>query len=546
MSRFSRVIARALRLLPAETHDLHIEHNLRIPMPDGVVLLADHYTPRALGPRPTILTRSVYTDRTKGGWVSALIAERGFHVLVVSGRGTVGSGGTLNPFRQEHDDGLAVLAWLQQQPWFTGELGTTGASYLGYTQWAIARDAGPMLKAMSTQLIGSDLRRCLYPGDGFALETLLFWLAMVDAQERPLWSYFLRLMTGSRRRRTALAQLPLGTLDQVTTGRSYPFWRDWLSHEQPADPWWEVADHSGTVAEVQAPNHLIGGWHDFFLPHLLRDYQALEAAGRQPYLTIGPWLHTDVQASATGMREGLIWLRAHLLGDRTSLRAQPVRIFVQGANTWRDLPCWPPATLHPQRWYLQPQNGLARAEPPVSEPDHYRYDPRDPTPSVGAFGRFAVGGRALRNNRALESRPDVLVYTSAPLTRDTDLIGPVSAAIWLHSSCTHTDVFVRLCDVDPAGRSLTVCDGLQRLWPDHPAPDPDGCVRVDVTLWPTAYRVRRGHRLRVQVSSGAFPRWNRNLGTGESALTATTMQIAQQTVYHDPTHPSSITLPIID
>lgn len=546
MNLFRRVLARAFRLPPAETHDLQIERNLRIPMPDGVVLLADHYTPRALGPRPTILTRSVYTDRTKGGWVSALIAERGFHVLVVSGRGTVGSGGTFNPFRHEHDDGLAVLAWLQQQPWFTGDLGTTGASYLGYTQWAIARDVGPMLKAMSTQLIGSDLRRCLYPGDGFALETLLFWLAMVDAQERPLWSYFLRLMTGSRRRRTALTQLPLGTLDQMTTGRSSPFWRDWLTHDDPDDPWWEAGNHSGTIAEVQAPNHLIGGWHDFFLPQLLRDYQALAAAGRQPYLTIGPWLHTDVQAAATGMREGLIWLHAHLLSDRTGLRAQPVRIFVQGANMWRDLPTWPPATLQPRRWYLQPQGRLAREEPPVSGPDYYRYDPRDPTPSVGAFGRFAVGGTALRDNRSLESRPDVLVYTSAPLPGDMDLMGPVSAEIWLRSNLAHTDVFVRLCDVQPSGKSLTICDGLQRLRPDHPARDPDGCVRVSIALWPTAYRIRRGHCLRVQVSSGAFPRWSRNLGTSEPALTATTMQVAHQAVYHDPTHPSSITLPIVD
>lgn len=546
MSFFSRVMTRVFRLPPAETFDLQVERNLRIPMPDGVVLLADHYAPTKLGPRPTVLTRSVYTDRTKGGWVSALIAERGLHVLVVSGRGTVGSGGTFNPFRQEHDDGMAVLAWLQQQPWFTGILCTTGASYLGYTQWAIARDAGPMLQAMSTQLIGSDLRSCLYPGDGFALETLLFWLAMVDAQERPLPSYLLHLVTGSSRRRSALTQLPLGHLDQAAVGRSFPFWREWLTHEDPADPWWEPTNHSSTVGQVHAPNHLIGGWHDFFLPQLLRDYQALAAAGRHPYLTIGPWLHTDVRASITGMREGLIWLRAHLLGDRTGLRAQSVRIFVQGANTWRDFPAWPPVALRQQPWYLQPQGGLAREEPLVSQPDHYRYDPRDPTPSVGAFGRFAVGGRALRDNRTLESRPDVLVYTSAPLAYDTDLIGPVSAEIWLHSSCARTDVFVRLCDVDPTGRSLTVCDGFQRLWPDHPTSDPDSSRRVDVALWPTAYRVRRGHRLRVQVSSGAFPRWSRNLGTSEPALTATTMQVAHQSVYHDPTHPSSITLPIVD
>src|SRR6266511_728239 len=154
MSTMSRLIARIARLPPAETYDVGVEKDLAIPMPDGVTLLADHYFPRNLGPRPTVMTRSVYADRTKGTWAIELYAERGFHVLVVSGRGTLGSGGELNPFRQEHDDGLPVLARLRQQPWFTGVLGTAGASYLGYTQWAIARDAGSMVG------IGRPQRQC--------------------------------------------------------------------------------------------------------------------------------------------------------------------------------------------------------------------------------------------------------------------------------------------------------------------------------------------------------------------------------------------------
>jgi putative CocE/NonD family hydrolase len=279
MSIMSRLMARVAKLPPAETYDIGVEKDLAIPMPDGVSLLADHYYPRNIGPRPTIMTRSVYTDRTKGAWVIELYAERGFHVLAVSGRGTVGSGGELNPFLQEHDDGLAVLAWLKQQPWFSGVLGTAGASYLGYTQWAIARDAGSMLQAMSTQLIGSDFRSIIYPGDAFALETFQGWLAMVDMQERPLLQYLGGLIIGARRRRQVLWHLPLGSLDVMTVGKRVPFFHDWLSHDRPDDSWWAAGDHRGSVASVAAPNHLIGAWYDFMLPFLLKDNQALQAAG---------------------------------------------------------------------------------------------------------------------------------------------------------------------------------------------------------------------------------------------------------------------------
>ncbi len=491
------------------------------------------------------MTRSVYADRTKGTWAIELYAERGFHVLVVSGRGTLDSGGEINPFRQEHDDGVAVLAWLKQQPWFTGVLGTAGASYLGYTQWAIARDAGSMLQAMSTQLIGSDFRSFIYPGDAFALETFQNWLAMVDAQERPLLRYLVGMITSAQRRRQALWQLPLGTVDVATVGKRYPFWHDWLAHDQPDDPWWAPGDHSGSVAAVAAPNHLIGGWYDFMLPSLLKDYWALVAAGHRPYLTIGPWLHTDAAASMMEFREALVWLRAHLLGDRRGLREAPVRIFIMGVNAWRDLPSFPPPTVQPQRWHLQPGLGFAATLPPDSPPDRYRFDPHDPTPSVGGAGRFVIQGRGAQDNRAVEARPDVLTYTSDPLERDIEIIGPVSAELFVRSSLEHADFFVRLCDVAPSGKSMNVCDGLQRVFPARPAADNDGCRNVSIELWPTAYRFQRGHRIRVQVASGSFPRWDRNLGSGESLATATMMRIAEHQLYHDPDHPSAIVLPVL-
>ena len=543
MTLMTRLAAWLSKLPPAETYDVDVEKNIQIPLPDGVVLLADHYAPRHLGPRPTLLTQSPYTTRTKAGWSNRLFAERGFHVLVQSSRGAEGSGGQLEPFRQEREDTVATLAWLSQQDWFNGELVAYGASYPGFTAWSLASSAGPQVKALSAQITSADFRSMLYPGDALALELFLGWISIIHTQASFLDS-FVNAVSGSRRRKKVMTHLPLGEMDKVVFGTSYPFWQEWLTHEQPEDPWWAPADFSGEVSKITAPTHLLSGWYDFMLPSLLRDYTALKGAGRRPFLTIGPWTHFDAAASLTGAREAMIWLREHALGD-AGLRSSPVRIYIVGANEWRNLPTFPPADMHPQYWYFQPEGVLAATFPPASEPDRYRYDPSDPTPSVGSVGRFLGTGPARQDNRALEARLDVLTFTSPPLDRDLEVMGPVWAELFIRSSLLHTDFFVRMTDVEPSGKSMNVCDGLQRLAPNRPVPQADGCLKVRVELWPTAYRFRRGNRIRVQVSSGSFPRWNRNLGTGEPLVSGTAMRIAEQEVYHDPEHPSAIILPVV-
>ncbi len=207
-----------------------------------------------------------------------------------------------------------------------------------------------------------------------------------------------------------------------------------------------------------------------------------------------------------------------------------------GEETWRDFPSWPPPGYAPRRYCLQPGGGLSVLPPGESAPDRYRYDPADPTPAAGGVRMVRDSGRV--DNTALEARPDVLTYTTAPLERDVEVIGEVSAEIWVRSTLRHADVFVRLCDVDPRGRSFNVCDGLVRLaGADQP-------TRAAVRLWPTAHRFRRGHRIRVQVSSGAFPRYARNPGTGEPHATAAVLRAAEQSVFHDQEHPSAIILPV--
>lgn len=244
-------------------------------------------------------------------------------------------------------------------------------------------------------------------------------------------------------------------------------------------------------------------------------------------------------------RDALAWLNFHVRGDRSALRAQPVRLFVMGSNVWRDFADWPPPSQQ-QRWHLQPNGALAIMAPSASEPDRYRYDPANPTPAVGGNSLGAAKRMGAKDNRVLEARSDVLVYTSNALERDIEVIGPVTADLYVQSSLDYTDFFARLCVVERSGKSVNLCDGILRLTADVCMPDSDGVRHIQVALWPTAYHFSKGQRLRVQVSSGAHPRFARNPGSGEPTATATKLFAADQMVYHDPAHPSAILLPVLD
>lgn len=543
MSLISRLTARVFKMPPAETHAIGIERDLKVPMPDGVMLLADRYAPRNSGKLPTILIRSPYGRRHLFGLMyGQLFAERGFQVLIQSCRGTFGSGGEFNPMHQERVDGLATLEWIKQQDWFNGQLATNGASYLGYVQWAIADQAGPELQAIAAQVTAPDFRRVTYPGEALALDNTISWSTMVSTQEQAPLGVMANMFAGNRKFAPVFKHLPLRDADTMLIGKQIHFWQDWLKHNEAGDKWWDTQSHWATVSDVRAPAHLLGGWYDIFLTDTIGLYQCLRSAGQNPYLVIGPWTHTALGGMAAGARESLAWFRAHLLGERSGLREKPVRIHVMGANEWRDYPEWPPSGYQPQRWHLQPDRGLAPEPPRNSEPDRYRYDPNDPTPAVGGVILGANSGS--KDQRKLEARADVLTYTSAPLDQDVEVIGAVQSEFFVKSSLEHTDFFSSLCDVDPSGKSINVCDGLLRLQPGHPVPESDGCLRVCIEHWPTAFRFKRGHRIRIQVSSGAHPRWARNSGSGEPLATATTLIVADQCVYHDAAHPSAIVLPV--
>lgn len=545
MTLVSRLVARVLDLPKAETHDLVIERDLQVKTADGAVLLADRYAPRGAGKLPTILVRSPYG---RSGMFGALFgppfAERGFQVLIQSCRGTFGSGGFLDPFANERADGLATVAWMREQPWYSGELALIGLSYLGFVQWAIAGEVGADLKAMVPHVTTSDFRDETYAGESFTLDTALSWTYLMANQEKPLLQSLWSRIVTDRALAPIFKQLPLSEADMRATGKRSDFYQQWLVHNAPGDAYWRSRGFSEAVEKVTAPIHLVGGFYDIFLPWQLRDYDVLVRAGRNPYLTIGPWVHASDDGLRTTAKESLIWLKAHLLGDRRGLRDAPVRVFVSGADMWRDFSAWPPPAAKPERWYLTAGGRLAQAPPAASEPTRYRYDPADPTPSVAGPLLNATKGTA--DNRALESRPDVLTFTSDPLSRDLEVIGPVRAELHVRSSLPHTDFFARLCDVTPAGKSINVCDALLRVSPGSPAAEADGSLKITLDLWPAAHRFRRGHSLRVQVSSGAHPRFARNPGTGEPLATAIRLVAADQVVYHDAERPSSIVLSVLE
>jgi putative CocE/NonD family hydrolase len=516
--------------------------DIAVPMPDGATLLADRYRPPGTQPLPVVLVRTPYGRRGLLGYLfGAVLARRGLQVLVQSTRGTFGSTGEFAPFHHERDDGLATVAWLRRQPWCDGRVAMAGASYLGHTQWAIGPYADPPLAAMCLGITASEFVSAFYPGGALALDDMLSWSAQIGTQEQRL--AVLRGMLSRQRVRAALRVLPVGAADLAAIGARVRFLADVTGNAETPE-FWAATDHSAAVAGLSTPTSMVTGWYDLFLPAQLRDFRVLRAAGRDTRITIGPWRHGDPASIRPMLADQVSFLAEQLKGDAANSRRAPVRVFLQRAGQWLDLAEWPPARSRPRPVHLRAGGRLADepagADEP-GEPDGFRYDPADPTPSVG--GPLLSGPAKQRDNRPIESRADVLVYTGEPLRQDLDVIGEPSATVHLRIEHEHADVFVRLCDVDQNGLSLNVTEGIVRLRPGLVQPDADGVRAVTIPLYPTAYRFRRGHRLRVQVSGGAFPRFSRNHGTGEPVATAVRSVTSRYEVFHDARNASALILP---
>jgi uncharacterized protein len=554
MSALSRIAGRAVdRAMgftgPGEAFIL--QRDVGVPMPDGVVLLGDLYRPAGrTGPAPVVLIRSPYGRAGVAGVVfAAPLARRGFQVFIQSTRGTFGSGGEFRPFLHERPDGLATVAWLRAQPWCDGRVSMTGGSYLGHTQWAIAPYVDPPLESVSLAVTAARITAAFYDHGAPGLRNALNWSGLIGTQERNRLANIVPNPVQLARMKRALRKLPLQSADVDVAGAPVAFWRDFLGHAEPGDDFWAGVDHDQADLSRLPPVSMVTGWWDLFLPNQLRDFAAIRAAGVPARLVIGPWLHAEPAEIKAIAQEDVQWLSQHLAGGPAP-SGRAVRVFLQQTKKWLEFDEWPPPQAESVRHYLRAEGALDPApEAADAKPAWFIYDPADPTPTVGGPVLQPPGKQA--DNAPVEARTDVLTYTSPPLAADHNLIGPVGARIYVRTEREYADVFVRLCDVDTGGVSRNITDGIRRLDPRTvPAPDvqpgEDGVFAVDVELFPTAYRVPAGHRLRVQVSGGAFPRFARNFGTAEPFGVASSGLRCKFEIFADAQHPSAVVLPYCD
>lgn len=528
----SRQFQAALGLDDPITRDICVQRDLKIPMRDGVLLSADYWAPASGGDGlPTLLVRSPYKHR--GGIEDILVkplVERGFQAVLCSVRGLEGSGGEYVALGDERNDGLDTIEWITKQPWFGESIIMHGPSYQGFVQWALAGVLPPQVKMLIPSESSTKMARSFLNKQPFALEANLGWGMYMKYQKEddPVASW-LEVYEDAFQ---ALWTLPLSEADKVGTGGHFHIAQKILQADSGAD-------YTDDITNLRVPMCMIGGWHDVFLTDQLKNFETMQNAGCPVYITIGEWQHYAAEMSILPVQEALQYGLPVALGQEMPEHPK-VRLYVMGAEEWRNYEQWPPAGFCDTKFYLHADGKLGTELPEQSGPDGYRYDPADPTPSIGGKHMIEFAGvKAGRADQAeLEARDDVLVYTGPVLEQDMEMIGNPKAEIWFSSSLQSADVFVKVCDVDANGVSTYVCDGIIGL---TNAQEPAG---IKLTLNPTAYVFRAGHRIRVQVSSGAFPEYNRNLGTGADIFSAVEMCTAEQTVYHDPARLSFVTLPV--
>jgi len=569
---------------------LLIEKNLQVPMRDGVMLATDVYRPLGDGRYPVVLLRLPYNKEQPALLFLAgdilRIAHAGYAVVVQDCRGTWQSGGSFSPYFQEAEDGADTIAWAAAQAWSSGAVGMMGASYYGATQWLAATESPPALKAMAPFITTDQYyEKWTYQGGAFQLGFILQWatatFGVAEAVRRVLAGAAGGASIGEaitaadavaeRYWHTPLCDLP-GLADRA------PYVADWLAHPD-YDDYWKAIAPCERYAKIAAPALNFGGWYDLFLGGTLANYRAMKSRTRQK-LVIGPWVHGynggvyaernfglmahDAVADITA--EQIRWFDHYLKGDANGVpNDKPVKIFVMGPDVWREEDDWPLPDTDWQPWYLHSggragsdvEDGTLSTGAPGTEPtDVYVYDPRNPVPTVGGAtflpGLFVAANAGPRDQRSVEVRPDVLTYTSPVLERDLEVTGPVTLVLYASSDALDTDFTGKLVDVHPDGRAMLLTDGILRARYRHglstPQPlVPGEVVRLEVDLVATSNVFRAGHRLRLEVSSSNFPRFDRNSNTGGLIARESERDFrpATNTVWHDAAHASHLLLPVI-
>ncbi len=533
-----------------------------VPMRDGVHLSANVFLPSEHGRLPAILVRTPYGKGEVLVPNYKALVDHGYAVVVQDVRGRYESEGVFNPFRQETPDGDDTLNWVARQPWSDGKIGMTGGSYLGIAQWKAALANNPHLRAIFPVVSGYDDYRDRFYSTGGALKLggRLEWMAenLKAPGYHPDFGKF-------------VLHLPLRTADVAATGWPSEMYREALAHPT-FDAFWRSVSTREQIQKVKVPVFAVGGWYDNFVESDLEAFAALHKTSGLNRVLIGPWphnmsyqfegVHFGAESSAPIRALQLEWFDQWLMGkDSPLLSKPPVKVFVMGANQWREVREWPPSGSREQKFYLESaghantlagDGTLASRPPRKGMPDRYVFDPFDPAPTRGGAvccnpNIFPWGPM---DQRPVEQRADVLVYSTRPLKGDVEVMGPVKAELYVATSARDTDFTAKLVDVFPDGSAINLTDGILRLRYRNSLEQVDlanagEIYKVTVDAGVTSNVFRKGHRIRVEISSSNFPRFDRNPNTGGKIADETKLLKAGQTMYHDAEHPSCVVLRLI-
>jgi predicted acyl esterase len=508
-----------------------------------------------------LLVRTPYGKITKLTANYRAFVEHGFALVVQDVRGRHDSDGVFRPFEQEGPDGEDTLNWIGRQSWCDGKIGMFGGSYLGIAQWQAALRNSPYLKAIFPVVSGYDdyLDRFYSRGGAMKLGHRLLWISenlsppgFVRPGLTPL-----------------IYHLPLRTADRAATSESVEWYQRSLNH--PAyDDFWRSLSTREKLDRVKVPVFAAGGWFDNYVQSDLEAFATLRKLGRQAHVLVGPWPHNfsdrlavdfGPQAANPLRRFQFQWFDYWLKGQGSIDRLPMARLFTMGENRWEDYDTWPPSNVRPQSLYLgskgkantvygdgQLQWKAARRR----GSDQYVYDPRKPVPTTG--GAICCNVRLLppgpMDQRAVEGRHDVLVYTGPKLAEDLQVTGVVRILLYIATAARDTDFTAKLVDLDPKGAALGITDGIQRLryrnGSDRPAlANPGEIYAITIDAGATSYQFQRGHRIRLEIASSNFPRFDRNPNTGRAIADETELRTAVQTVYHGGLYPSALILPVV-
>ena len=554
-----------------ENHDVDLRLNELVPMRDGVKLSADLYLPRTTGTLPTVLIRTPYSnniaDMIRKG---RALANRGYACVIQDVRGRWDSEGDYYPFFNEANDGYDTQEWIGHQAWSNGKIGMSGASYPAAVQWLSAPLRSEFLTCIVPRVMCNNyFEDLIFPGGAMQLNVAITWGMRTRARtaqsiDSHNWTELFRT-------------LPLTDV-AAKVGEDVGFWQDWINHPTD-DDYWQPLKLTDRFDEFTVPVLEMSGWYDLYGYRSFKHFNGLRQHGgspaaRQPKLIVGPWAHRlsecpctgDVDFGVASMLDldaiELRWFDYWLKGiDNGVIDDPPLRIFVMGINQWRDEGEWPPARADWQEWHLHSGghantaigDGLLSRIAAADEPsDHFIYDPNYPvqthggsnccTPDVVPWGPY--------DQRPVEMRSDVLCYTTEPLAADVEVIGPITVILHAATDGLDTDWTAKLVDVSRTGYAMNLCDGILRARYHDSFADPNllepGLVyEYTIDVGATANVFRKGHRIRIEISSSNFPRFDRNPNTGHPFGQDAELRTAKQTVLHSRDYPSRIVLPVM-